>query len=360
MLHGECVNPVRYHEQESGQNHAPVDNANIYLKIAPWNGNEVRTTSSKTMSRSLSENHPAKKRHIGRFAPSPTGFLHTGSLVAAMASWLDARAQGGLWLLRIEDLDPPREVPGSADQIVATLADLGFEWHGEVVRQSTRHALYDEAFARLQSSGLVYPCACTRREIDEAGIAPDSIADSTSRTAIYPGTCRNGLPPGRVPRAWRMRVPDESIVFTDRASGLVRQNLAREVGDFVIKRADGLWAYQLAVVVDDAEQGVTDIVRGADLLDSTPRQILLQRALGWPSPRTLHLPLVVDAHGEKLAKKNGATAIDRRHPLAELRRAARHLGMSIDDASSITAFWNEATRQWSVRWRLNPVREGKK
>lgn len=293
----------------------------------------------------------ARLVRIGRFAPSPTGFLHAGSLVAAMASWLDVRAHDGLWLLRIEDLDPPREVPGSADEIVATLADLGFEWHGDVVRQSTRYARYEAAFARLQAAQLVYPCACTRREIDEAGIAPASGGDSTNPTAIYPGTCRNGLPSGRTPRAWRMRVPDENIVFEDRAFGPVRQNVAREVGDFIVKRADGLWAYQLAVVVDDAEQGVTDIVRGADLLDSTPRQMLLQRALGLAWPRTLHVPLVVDADGEKLAKGNGATAIDGRQALAELRRAARHLGMSLDDAPSITSFWNEATRQWSLRWK---------
>ena len=303
----------------------------------------------------LPEKPPAKKRRIGRFAPSPTGFLHTGSLVAAMASWLDVRAYGGLWLLRIEDLDPPREVPGSAAEMVATLAELGFEWHGEVLRQSTRTAFYETAFERLRAAGLVYPCACTRREIDEASIAPGSDGHSTSRAAIYPGTCRNGLPAGRAPRAWRMRVPDESIVFDDRAFGPVRQNVAREVGDFVIKRADGLWAYQLAVVVDDAEQGVTDIVRGADLLDSTPRQILLQSALGVPSPRTLHVPLVVDARGEKLAKKSGATALDRRHPLVELRRAARHLGIPVDASASIADFWNEATRQWSIRWKADHV-----
>ena len=287
---------------------------------------------------------------VGRFAPSPTGFLHLGSLAVAMASWLDVRAHQGRWLVRIEDLDPPREVEGAADEIVATLADFGFEWDGAIVRQNQRDALYDAAFARLQAGNWVYPCACSRREIEEAGAAPSDLGN-TQTAAIYPGTCRSGLAAGRIPRAWRMRVPDERFAFEDRAFGAVTQHLADEVGDFVVKRADGLWAYQLAVVVDDAEQGVTDIVRGADLLASTPRQMLLQRALGLPTPRTLHVPLVVDAQGEKLAKKNRATALDRRHPLPELLHAARHLGLRVASPRTVDEFWNAATEAWSARWK---------
>ena len=292
---------------------------------------------------------------VGRFAPSPTGFLHLGSLAVAMASWLDVRAHGGRWLVRIEDLDPPREVEGAADEIVATLADFGFGWDGAIVRQSSRHALYEASFARLQAGDWVYPCACSRREIEEAGAAPSERSDVRA-AAIYPGTCRTGLAAGRVPRAWRIRVPDERVAFDDRACGAVTQNLADEVGDFVVKRADGLWAYQLAVVVDDAEQGVTDIVRGADLLASTPRQILLQRALGLLTPRMLHVPLVVDAQGEKLAKNNGATALDRRHPLPELQRAAHHLGLHVASPRKVEEFWNAATAQWSARWKPARVR----
>ncbi len=294
---------------------------------------------------------------IGRFAPSPTGFLHRGSLVAAMASWLDVRAHGGRWLVRIEDLDGPREVPGAADDIVATLATYGFRWDGDIVRQSARDAFYRDAFDRLQMRGTVYPCGCTRREVEEASLAPARLPDQAG-AAVYPGTCREGLPPGRVARAWRMRLPERVVTFHDRAAGLVTQNLAREVGDFVIKRADGLWAYQLAVVVDDAAQGVTDIVRGADLLDSTPRQRWLQQTLGLPMPRTLHVPLVVDALGDKLAKQNGARPLDRERPLPALHEAARHLGLEIEHATSVEQFWRRATRAWASRWTITADHKG--
>lgn len=290
---------------------------------------------------------------VGRFAPSPTGYLHLGSLVAAMASWLDVRARRGHWLVRIEDLDGPREVPGSAEDILTTLAACGFRWDRPVVKQRGREALYRRAFERLQAQGLVYPCGCTRREIGQASLAPAQAREESAAT-VYPGTCRNGLAAGRGARAWRVRVPDRIVAFVDRAAGLVSQDLAREVGDFIVRRADGLWAYQLAVVVDDAEQGVTDVVRGYDLLDSTPRQRWLQEALGFPTPRTLHVPLVVDADGAKLAKQTGAKPVDRGQPLLALREAARHLGLAIGDEigddARIEAFWERATEAWAIRW----------
>lgn len=281
-------------------------------------------------------------QRTGRFAPSPTGPLHAGSLVAAMASWLDARACGGRWIVRIEDVDKPREVPGSADAILDALRAYGFRWDGAVVRQSERQSLYERAFERLVADGRVFPCGCSRHEVERAG------AGASGPT--YPGTCRAGLPAGRRPRAWRMRVPAREIVFDDRAFGTLRQRLDHEVGDFVVRRADGLWAYQLAVVVDDAEQGVTDVVRGADLLDSTGRQRLLQQALGLPHPTMLHVPLVLDAAGDKLAKSTGATPLHLAAPLPALHAAARHLGIAIEPASSVERFWERATAAWARRW----------
>ena len=261
-----------------------------------------------------------------------------------MASWLDVRARGGDWLVRIEDLDAPRTVVGAADDILATLAAFGFRWDAPIVRQSSRHCLYRAAFDRLVAAGRVYPCACSRREIELA------LHDDGVPRGVYPGTCRAGLAEGRQPRAWRIRVDQGDVVFHDRAAGAVRQHLARDVGDFVVRRADGQWAYQLAVVVDDADQGVTDIVRGADLLDSTPRQRWLQEALGLPMPRTLHVPLVVDRHGHKLAKGHGATALDRERPLAGLQVAAHHLELGLGPVESVNAFWEAATRAWAKRW----------
>ncbi len=271
-----------------------------------------------------------------------------------MASWLDVRAHRGRWLVRIEDLDGPREIPGSAEDILTTLAAYGFRWDGTIVRQGERDALYRQAFERLQARGLVYPCGCTRHEVEEAGLAPIAPArrHGARAAAVYPGTCRQGLPPRRVARAWRMRVPDRVVAFRDRAAGLVTQNLAREVGDFVVRRADGLWAYQLAVVVDDDAQGVTDVVRGADLLDSTPRQRWLQEALGLRMPRTLHVPLVLDAHGDKLAKQNGATPLPREQPMTALLAAARHLDLTIEGATGVDSFWERATDAWAARWPL--------
>jgi len=275
----------------------------------------------------------------GRFAPSPTGDLHAGSLVAALASWLDARAQGGAWLLRIEDLDPPREEAGAAGRIVAALAAFGMASDEPVLRQSGRSALYQAALDRLSAADLVYGCTCSRRTIAAAqrrlGLPPD----------VYPGTCRNGAA-GKGPMALRVRVPDEVVGFHDRGCGAFAQNLAREVGDFVVRRADGLWAYQLAVVVDDAEQRITDVVRGADLLDNTPRQIWLQRALRLPTPRYLHVPVVKNERGEKLSKQNGAAALDTTQPLTELERAWQHLGFPPLGAARVSAFLDRATALW--------------
>ena len=256
----------------------------------------------------------------GRFAPSPTGPLHFGSLVAAVGSWADARARGGEWLVRMEDLDPPREVPGAADDILRTLEALGLEADGPVIRQSERGDVYRAALDRLRDRGVLFACGCTRREIADSGLP------GSDGGLVYPGTCRNGPPPGREARALRVRVDDAVIAFDDALQGEVRQDLAREVGDFVLLRADGLFAYQLAVVVDDAAQGITDVVRGADLLDSTPRQILLQRLLGLPTPRYLHLPVATNGAGEKLSKQTGAPALDRSRPAPALVAALRFLG----------------------------------
>jgi glutamyl-Q tRNA(Asp) synthetase len=287
---------------------------------------------------------PQTIEYRGRFAPSPTGPLHAGSLVAALASWLDARAHGGAWLVRIEDLDPPREVPGATQDILRTLAEFGMKSDEPVAFQSARTALYDAAFGRLRERGCVYGCACTRSEVEgaaaAAGLAP----------GIYPGTCRQG-PGGRAIRAWRYRA-EGVTAFMDRAVGLQSQDLAAAVGDFVVRRADGLWAYQLAVVVDDDDQRVTDVVRGADLLDNTPRQIALQRALGLRTPRYLHVPLVVNERGEKLSKQTGARPLDRSDPVGELERAARHLALPPIGAASVAAFQRAAIAAWAERWQI--------
>lgn len=241
-------------------------------------------------------------RYVGRFAPSPTGALHFGSLVAALGSCLEARVHGGRWLLRMEDVDEPRCSAAVADDMLRTLEACGFAWDGEVVVQSARQPRYREALERLQSAGLVYPCACSRRELADSALASDG-------APIYPGTCRNALPPGRQARAWRLRVDERLLCFDDALQGRCCQDLARDVGDFVLLRADGYFAYQLAVVVDDAEQGITHIVRGADLLDSTLRQIHLQQCLGLPTPAYAHLPVALNAAGEKLSKQTRAAAV---------------------------------------------------
>jgi len=279
----------------------------------------------------------------GRFAPSPTGPLHAGSLVAALASWLDARAHGGTWLVRIEDVDGPRCVPGADRTILAQLAACGLHPDEPCWWQSQRGAAYQAALDRLAARSRAYPCACSRKAIAQA-LAALGRPPMRGSEAPYPGTCRAGLH-GRPARAWRFRVDDGVLHWQDRRLGEQQQDVAREVGDFVLRRADGLWAYQLAVVVDDGEQGITDVVRGEDLADNTPRQLLLQRALDLPAPRYLHTPLVLGANGEKLSKQNGAQPLDVRDPLAALNGAAAVLGLPAQ-AGTVT----DALAHWVRAW----------
>lgn len=261
--------------------------------------------------------------YVGRFAPSPTGPLHFGSLVAALASFEQARAAGGRWLVRMEDLDKPREQPGAADGILRALEALGFEWDGPVLCQSARLARYRAIADDLARRGFAYPCACTRKELEDSALALDG-------ARIYPGACRHGLPPGKRARALRLRTHAAPIDFEDAVQGRIEQRVEHEVGDFVLLRADGVVAYQLAVVADDLDQGVTHVVRGADLLDSTARQIHLQRLLGARTPRYAHVPVAVNAAGEKLSKQTGARPLDLSNPRAELERARRFLGQEED------------------------------
>jgi len=274
--------------------------------------------------------------YTGRFAPSPTGPLHFGSLVAAAGSFLRARAAGGRWLVRMEDIDPPREVAGAADHILRTLEAFGLEWDGPVLYQSTRSEAYRAALDHLDRAGLLYACTCSRKEIANSG------------SAIYSGTCR-GRRPTTAPHALRVRVEGAPIRFTDAVQGEQQQELEREVGDFVVRRADGFFAYQLAVVVDDAAQGITEVVRGSDLLDSTPRQIHLQRLLGLPTPDYLHLPVVVDAAGEKLSKQTYAAPIAPGNPLPAIHAALLALGQQPPRellAGDVAAAWRWALAHW--------------
>jgi len=290
----------------------------------------------------------------GRFAPSPTGPLHFGSLVAALASHCDARHHGGAWLVRIEDVDEPRSRAGAEDAILRTLAAYGMRWDGEVVRQSERTARYASALERLVAQRAAYPCACTRAELAAAPAGP--IGEH-----VYPGTCRDGVAPGnaaRAQRSWRVRVDGPhggAVEFADALQGRVRQDLPRDVGDFVVRRADGLFAYQLAVVVDDAEQGITHVVRGADLIASTPRQILLQRLLGLPTPSYLHVPVAIDPSGAKLSKQTGAAPLADDGPLPALLAAWRFLDQPLlPPLAGVDDFWRHAIAAWS-RARLPPV-----
>ncbi len=291
---------------------------------------------------------PDRRPYVGRFAPSPSGPLHAGSLVAALASYLDARAHRGRWLLRIEDIDEPRAIPGAERIILQQLQALGLHWDEAPVRQTQRHPLYAQAFARLQAAGRVYGCACVRRALPPGP---------------YPGTCRPptgapGLasPATRLPatqrliRSWRFRVEPGPATFIDRWLGPQSQDVAAEVGDFIVRRADSLWAYQLVVVVDDGDQGITDVVRGADLLDSTARQQQLARALGLPPPRVLHVPLILDAAGHKLSKQNHAPALDVSRPLVCLQAAWQALGFTAQPAATPQVFLSAATADWARRF----------
>lgn len=304
----------------------------------------------------------------GRFAPSPTGLLHAGSMVAALASWLDARAHGGKWLVRIEDTDTPRCVPGADKVILKQLADCGLIPDETPVWQSQRGNLYQDALDQLVANGLAYPCGCTRQDISLA-LAASGQTRERHGEMVYPGTCRQGLN-GKNPRSWRFLtdfsdkrrpvaqqiwaevatdlIAPKTLHWTDRRLGPQVQDVSRDVGDFILKRADSLWAYQLAVVVDDAAQGITHVVRGEDLADNTARQILLQRGLGLPTPQYLHTPLVLAADGEKLSKQNGAQMLDTSSAAHLLEVAGRMLGIEV--AASTTDDWLSSA---VVRWRRN-------
>lgn len=294
----------------------------------------------------------------GRFAPSPTGPLHAGSLVAALASWLDARAHHGSWLVRLEDVDTPRCIPGADRTILQQLARCGLEPDEPPTWQSQNGDAYALALQTLVQRGWAYPCACTRKDIDAAWLA-QGVHHERHAERVYPGTCRpelGGLR-GRPPRAWRLHVDRVQqalqrpalTVWTDRRLGPQQQDVATEVGDFVLRRADGLWAYQLAVVVDDARQGISHVVRGEDLTDNTARQIVLQQALGLPTPRYLHTPLVNGPNGEKLSKQNGAEALDLTDPLTALNQAAQVLGLP-PHTSGVEPALRAWTADWQARW----------
>lgn len=274
----------------------------------------------------------ADKIYIGRFAPSPTGPLHFGSLVAALASYLDAKAHDGQWLVRMEDVDVERTRPGAAERILRDLEALGLEWDGPVVYQTARTEAYSEAFRQLEEAGLIYPCVCSRKET----------------AGRYRGTCAGGLASGQTPRSWRVSVPAELVIrFVDRFHGMYSQQVSEVTGDFILRRADGHFAYQLAVVVDDAEQRVTHVVRGADLLDNTPRQIYLQNMLELQTPTYGHIPVATDAGGKKLSKSTGAAALDSTQPIAELTRCLSFLGYEPETGyDSVQALLDWAVRAW--------------
>ena len=316
--------------------------------------------------------------YVGRFAPSPTGPLHAGSLVAALASWLDAKAHGGQWLVRIEDVDTPRCIRGADQTILQQLAACGLFPDAPPVYQSHRSHLYQNALDQLIAQSLAYPCGCSRQDIQAAlalsghDSGPPSIKKrERHRELIYPGTCREGLN-GKKARSWRFLTtfnPSKSAItqkiraqtapdliahevhWTDRLLGSQSQNVSEEVGDFVLRRADGVWAYQLAVVVDDATQGITHIVRGQDLADNTARQILLQRALGLPQPQYLHTSLVLGTNGEKLSKQNGAEALNLQVPVTALVDTGQHLGIACT-ASSPADWLHQAVPQWAARFKI--------
>jgi len=293
-------------------------------------------------------------RYIGRFAPSPTGLLHAGSLVAALASWLDARAHHGQWFVRIEDIDAPRCAEGADQHILEQLATCGLVANSAPTWQSHHTHLYETALTQLIDKGWAYPCGCSRKEIEDVYVLQGQNFARHSAT-VYPGTCREGLN-GKPARAWRLNVQavidalhlPQTLEWLDRRMGRQQQDVATEVGDFVLKRADGLWAYQLAVVVDDADQGVTHIVRGEDLLDNTARQILLQKALGLPAPIYMHTPLVLGENGEKLSKQNGALGLDVSNPLAALNGAAGVLGLE-----ACESLVEDALNRWTQQWRTS-------
>ncbi len=270
---------------------------------------------------------------VGRFAPSPTGDLHFGSLVAAVGSYLEARSAGGSWLLRIEDIDPPREVAGSARRIIDDLERFGLVPDGPVLFQSSRFDAYQDAVEHLLEKGLAYHCGCSRKDLSESG--------------RYTGTCRSGIPRGKAPRAIRLRVEPGVCVFQDQLQGPVSDSPADTTGDFIIRRADGLFAYQLAVVIDDEFQGVTQVVRGADLLDSTSRQVCLQKAFGFDSPDYLHLPVALSTDGKKLSKRLRTDPVKSQEPAIAVTQALRFLGQHPPSSLSLDDLWKWAVRHWN-------------
>ncbi len=297
----------------------------------------------------------AQLTYRGRFAPSPSGPLHFGSLVAAVASYLQARTLGGAWLVRIEDLDRPRVVPGAAEDILRTLLACGMQWDETPTHQSTRRDAYHAALHRLRARAKAYPCACSRREIADSGI-------HGIEGTVYAGRCRGGIAAGKAARAWRIDTRGATHCFNDAVQGTLHQDLDTDIGDFVVYRADQTYAYQLAVVVDDAEQGITEVVRGADLLDSTPRQIYLQQLLGLPTPRYMHVPVAVDAAGEKLSKQTRAAPVNAQAPLPQLIAALSFLGQQPPrelGLGNTRALWEWAIPHWREnrvpRQRLQPL-----
>ena len=289
--------------------------------------------------------HYSAQPYRGRFAPSPTGPLHFGSMVAAVGSYLEAKSQGGIWLVRIEDLDPPREMPGAASAILHTLERFGLMWDESVVYQSQRIEHYQHALDTLVRQGKLYACGCTRREIAQAGL-------SGPYGPVYNGQCRGGLPGDKHPRALRVLTHHDPVGFTDKLRGHYQQVINTEIGDFIVRRADHLFAYQLAVVVDDAAHGVTEVVRGSDLLDNTPRQIHLQQLLGVTTPAYAHLPVVLNAQGQKLSKQSGADAIDHVHPPYLIFQALDFLGQRPPEDlqnADLNDMWAWAIQHWNLR-----------
>jgi glutamyl-Q tRNA(Asp) synthetase len=290
----------------------------------------------------LIKNTPSVLGYRGRFAPSPTGVLHFGSLIAAVGSYLEAKSHGGEWLVRIEDLDKPREVPAASYKILRSLEALGMEWDHEVTYQDQRKDIYEDVLTMLNRRGLIYPCTCTRKEISSSSIAGIS-------GQIYAGTCRNNVQNDDRLGAVRIKTNSNIIEFEDTLYGLINQNLQNETGDFVLRRSDKIYAYQLAVVVDDSEQGITNVVRGADLLDSTPRQIYLQKLLGYTTPTYMHLPVAVNSHGEKLSKQTKAAHLDVSNPVKQLIGAVNFLGQEPPTEllrENVMSFWKWAFINW--------------
>lgn len=303
--------------------------------MAPDTSRPARAEPRGLTERSTSVSNRDTVSYRGRFAPSPTGPLHFGSVIAAVGSFLEARRRDGEWLVRVDDLDQPRTAPGAAESILADLERLGLYWDGEVCYQSTRSDRYLDGLERLRLAGWTFPCGCSRKDFD----------------GVYPGTCRNGIAPGKRARTRRMRVAGTTIELDDAVQGACTQRLHESVGDFVVRRADGIFAYHLAVVIDDAEFDITEIVRGADLLGSTPRQIHLQRCLGLPTPRYAHLPVAVNGAGQKLSKQTYAEPVADKPAVPLIVGALEFLGQQLDEGladANLEELWSWAIAHWRI------------